>query len=132
MIVKILIYILFIAINILLAYQNNYVRLKRIKERNTKQIEHTLYGLAYLIICLIPVFILGYSTHWFLLGSLLLLHISIFPVMFNSFAGTSSFNLSKTSTAFTDKLMVKIGLKNTEDVNIIAALISIIFLLFNK
>lgn len=112
--------------NIALAEWNDTIRRNRIKEGNPKQIEHFWWGLAYCICCGAVFYI---SRNWWQFFSLLLLHLSIFPVSYNLFAGQPTFALSKTSKAITDRWMVKLGFKSTEEVNIISFCISLIFLM---
>lgn len=109
--------------NIGIAEWNDSVRRARIANKNPKQIEHFWYGLGYVLLCGIPFYI---SRNWFELGSLVLLHLSVFPVAYNRFADLPAFHLSSTSSSITDKLMVKIGLKSTEEVNIISFCLSIL------
>jgi hypothetical protein len=121
----IVVWFVFVAINILVAESNDATRRRRIANKNTKQIEHFWYALGYCILCGIPFYI---SRNWWELGSLLLLHISIFPCAYNFFSDNNLFHLSPTSEALTDRTMRQLGLKSTEEVNIIAFCISIIFL----
>lgn len=123
----IVIWLLFMLINSLIAESNDQTRRNRIKKGNKRQIEHFWYGLGYGILCLIPFYI---SRNWWELISLLLLHISVFPVAYNVFGGLKPFNLSTTSDAITDKIMVKLGLKTTKWVNIITLILSIGLLFF--
>lgn len=121
-----------VLINICIAELNDRTRRKRIAAKNTKQINHPLWAAIYCTLCAIPIYI---SRNWEEAISILLLHISVFPVAYNVFSGESTFNLSKTTTAWSDKFMVRIGLKSTEEVNIIAFCISVILLfiqLLNK
>lgn len=120
------IWVIFAVGNIGIAEWNDTVRRKRIANKNPKQIEHFWYGLGYCILCGIPFCI---SRNYWELFSLLLLHLSVFPVSYNLFSGQPTFNLSKTSQALTDKIMVRIGLRSTEEVNIISFCISLIFLM---
>jgi hypothetical protein len=114
-----------IAVNIFMAWENNWVRVRRIKAGNPKQIEHPIYGAAYCIIC----GLIYFKSDLWLVASVLFLHLSVFPVCYNKFSNAPSlFYLSKTTTAWTDRTMVRIGIKDTEDVNISALIISIVFL----
>lgn len=115
----------FVVGNICLAEWNDTVRRKRIKNGNTKQIEHFWYGLGYCVLCGGVFYI---SRSWWEFVSLILLHASIFPVSYNRFSDLPAFHLSTTSAAITDRVMVKLGLKSTEEVNIIAFCISVILL----
>jgi hypothetical protein len=62
---------------------------------------------------------------WWFIGSILLLHLSVFPVAYNRLAAPSTFYLSKTTTALTDRIMSWLGMKSTEWVNIGAFILSI-------
>lgn len=119
------IWCLFVGINISIAEWNDSVRRKRIKNGNTKQIEHFWYGLGYGILCGAIFYI---SRNWAEFFSLLLLHLGVFPPAYNRFSDLPMFNLSKTSRAITDRIMVAMKLKSTEEVNIIAFCISVILM----
>lgn len=121
------IWCLFVGINICIAEWNDSVRRKRIKNGNTKQIEHFWYGLGYCLLCGSIFYI---SKSWIEFGSLLLQHISIFTVAYNRFADQPAFHLSTTTTSITDRIMVKLGRKSTEEVNIISFCISVILLVY--
>lgn len=121
------IWLLFILINIMLAWQNDMVRRKRIAENNPKQIEHFLYFLGYCAL----IGVIYWKVHsWVEVVSLLLLHASVFPVSYNLCAGLPPFSLSKTSKAIFDRLQVKVGLKSSEEVNVIAFCVSIILFFY--
>jgi len=122
---RLIVWIIFVILNIVIAKSNDITRRKRIANKNSKQIEHFWYGLGYGILCAIPCFLLKSYTELF---SLSLLHISVFPVMYNIYSKLPIFNLSKTSKAITDRLMVKLGLKSTKWVNIIAFCLSLLSL----
>lgn len=121
----IVVWFIFVGVNILIAEWNDSVRRHRIANKNPKQIEHFWYGLGYCILCGIPFYI---SRNWWELFSLVLLHGSVFPAAYNIFSDNPVFHLSTTSAAIFDKTLVKWGFKSTEEVNIIAFCISIIFL----
>lgn len=119
---NIIIWLCFHCINALIAYINNHERLEHIATKNPAQVDHPLWGFLYGATCAIQWYF--NKENWWLVGSILLLHISIFPVIYNLFSDVPVFNLSKTTSAITDKLMVKIGLKNTAIINITAYVIS--------
>ena len=121
----IIVWFIFVAINIFIAEANDATRRRRIANKNPKQIEHFWYGLGYVLICGVPFYI---SRNWWEISSLILLHASVFPVSYNLFAGNSTFQLSTTSSSIFDRLLVKLGMKSTEEVNIISFCLSIIFL----
>lgn len=121
----ILIFLLWHAVNIFLAWQNKQLVQKRLNHKDFHQVEHFLWGLMYAALCVPWYFIFGL---WFTLA-LIPLHLSVFPIAYNDYRGMTPFNLSKTSKASTDKLMVKIGLKSTEGVNLASEGLSIIFLI---
>jgi len=120
-------WLLFVLINILLAEWNNSVRLKRIANKNPKQIEHFWYGLGYGILCAIPFYI---SRNYWQLFSLLLLHLNVFSVSYNLFSELPAFHLSLSTKSVTDRVMRAIGLKSIEEVAIISFCISTVFLMF--
>lgn len=105
------------AINIGFAEWNDAIRRKRILKKDPRQINHPLWAAFYCLVCT-PMYL--FFKDWYLVGSVLLLHLSVFPVAYNRYADQPAFNLSKTSTAITDRLMVRAGLKSTEIVNIAA------------
>lgn len=122
----------FILVNIAVAKWNDRVRRIRIRIGNPKQIEHFWYGLGY---CLLCGALFYKSRNWAQLGSILLLHISVFTVAYNRFSDNPAFNLSKTTKALTDKTLVKIGLKSYAPVAIPAFAVSLalfILQLFHK
>lgn len=128
----VVVWLIYVGVNICIAELNDKTRRKRIANKTYKQINHPLWSAIYCALCAIPIYI---SRSWIEAISILLLHISIFPISFNVFSGQSTFNLSKTTTAWTDRMMVKMGLKSTEEVNIIAFCISVILMvwqIFNK
>lgn len=112
---------LFFLANIAIAEWNDTVRRNRIKKGNPKQIEHFWYGLGYGLLCGGVFYI---SRSWIELISILLLHISVFTVAYNRFSDLPAFNLSKTSKAITDRLLVKLRLKSYEPVAVPAFCIS--------
>ncbi len=121
----IVVWFVFIAINIFIAEWNDSTRRHRIANKNPKQIEHFWYGVGYCVLCGIPFYI---SRNWWELFSIVLLHLSIFPCAYNFFSDNNLFHLSPTSSALTDKTMRQWGFKSTEEVNITAFCLSIIFL----
>lgn len=123
----IIVWFIFVGVNIVVAESNDSTRRRRIANKNPKQIEHFWYALGYLLLCGIPFYI---SRNWWELFSLLLLHLSIFPCAYNLFSGNPLFHLSPTSNAITDRFMRWCRLKSTEEVNIISFCLSIIFVVF--
>lgn len=118
----IIVWLVFVVICVILAEWNDAIRRRRIAKGNPKQIEHFWWAAGYGIPCGVIWYI---SRSWLEVGSLALLHISIFPVAYNHFAEQPAFHLSRTSKAFSDRFMVWIGLKSTEAVNIPAFALSI-------
>jgi hypothetical protein len=127
----ILVWIGFVLVNILIAKLNSDTVQARIDAKDTRQINHPLWAGAYALLC-VPAYI--FFREWYFIGSIILLHLSVFPVLFNIFRGNPAFYLSKTTTAVTDQFMVSLGLKSTEAVNILAvsASIFLLFLTLNK
>lgn len=122
-----IIFVIFLAwhgINIFIAWQNKQIVQKRIDHKDLTQIEHFWWGFGYLLICLPFYWVFNL---WFALA-LIPLHLSIFPVAYNDYRGLTPFNLSKTSKAITDKIMVRLGLQNTLLVNFGAEALSLILL----
>jgi hypothetical protein len=117
----------FVLINICIAEWNDRVRRIRIRIGNPKQIEHFWYGLGYCLLCYGVFYISG---SWIEFVSILLLHISVFTVAYNLFSDNPAFNLSKTTKALTDRLLIKLGFKSYEFVAITAFCISaVLFIL---
>lgn len=121
----VVVWLIYVAVNICIAELNDKTRRKRIANKTYKQINHPLWAAIYCALCAIPIYI---SRSWIEALSILLLHISIFPVAFNRFSDLPAFHLSPTSTAITDDIMRRLKLKSTEEVNIIAFYISVILL----
>ncbi len=119
-------FILYGGINISIAVWNKLIRDNRIRSGNPKQIEHPLWALGYALI-IAPMWFAFHSVCF--LFSLVLLHLSVFPVAYNLLTGVPAFHLSTTSKALTDRLMVKAGLKNTAIVNVGAFILSVGFLI---
>lgn len=115
-----MIYLIFILINIGIAYLNNRERLNHIASGNTEQVNHVFWAAIYAAAC-IPVII--YKP--FLGIAVGLLHAVVLPVAYNAFAHIDLFNLSKTTTAKYDQWLIKIGLKNMFIPDLIALLISL-------
>lgn len=126
---NIIIWFGFILANALIAYLNNVERVDHIHNSDTSQVNHPLWGFIYSILVFGEWFF--NDKNYFIAVSILLQHISFFPVIYNLITDVPVFNLSKTSSALTDKLMVKIGLKNTAIVNISFGLISFILLILS-
>lgn len=120
-------WVVFILINIGIAEWNDHVRRVRIRLGDPRQIEHPWYALLYCALCY-PVFYI--SNSWVELISILLLHISVFTVAYNRFSDNPAFNLSRTSKALTDRLLVSLGFKSYELVAVTAFCISaVLFIL---
>lgn len=115
-------FLIYAGINIGIAYWNNQTRLKRIKNKDLRQINHPVWAGIYAILCVPAYFI--FHNIWFLIA-LVFLHISIFPVAYNLFSKLKPFNLSKTTSAITDRIMVALGLKNTALINVVGFLSAI-------
>lgn len=117
----IIIYFLFHGINILFAWINRNIVQSRMS--TGKQINHFAWGSYYTVLCGLAYL---WQHDWFLVSSIVLLHLSIFPVFYNRFRGLYTFNLSPTSKAITDKIQVAIGFKNSKVANIGSQIISLI------
>ena len=100
--IKILLFVIFIVVNILLAK----IDADRIKQR--KSIHHEINGLIYLVL-LIPVYFITYS--WLNILGLLLLRIPVFNTSLNYFRGIALTYLSKNPLSTIDKLTNKIPRK---------------------
>ena len=118
----ILVFIVYHGVNIVIALINANIVSERIINKNPNQINHFLWSLIYFA-TIIPIYFLSHS--FWLIGGIILLHLSVFPVAYNLFRGLAPFNLSKTSQALTDELMVDLGFKSTEIVNFSAEIIAI-------
>ena len=121
-----IIWVLCIILNILFA------AIHSVLTKENSKILHGVWGFIYALICAIPFLIVDFNFKAVeLYISLVLLHLSVFPVVYNSFMELPPFNLSKTTTALTDRFMVYIGLKNTAIVNIGAFIVSITLLILS-
>lgn len=110
--VAIFIFALYHGVNIFLGWQNKQTVQKRLDHHDLRQIEHFLWGLMYAAL-IIPWF--WVYDIWFVLA-LIPLHLSVFPVAYNLYRDLPAFNLSKTSKAITDRILVRMGLKSMESV----------------
>ena len=129
--INILIWFSFILLNIGWGFLTSEVVNEQKKNATYKSIKHGWWGLAYCLLMSVAVVFVHNVALILLLISIALLHLSIFPVVYNSCQNLPTFNLSKTSRALTDRLMVKLGLKDTAAVNIVALLISIALLILS-
>lgn len=127
----VIIWIIFVALNIGWGILTSYIVNKQKESKTYKSIQHGWWGLAYAILmsCSLIFFKLGINLYS-LLVSLMLLHLSIFPAVYNLKQNLYIFNLSKTSKALTDRFIVFVGLKNTKIINYSALLISISLLIY--
>ena len=113
-------------LNVIFAWWNVDIVHRNQKIGKTAQINHFLWAAFYFSLC---------ATQWFLfhdyyfIASILLLHLSVFPVVYNRDMGLPAFWLSKTSKALTDRIQVSIGLKSSVVVNIGAFILSIALLI---
>lgn len=118
----IIIFALYHYLNIQLGRWNVSIVKKRKAAGKKNQIEHGWWFLGYLIICAPQYWLINL---WFAL-SLIPLHLSIFAVAYNHFIGLLPFNLSKTSDAITDRMLVRMGFNDMEWPCIIAESVSLI------
>lgn len=116
---QVIIYLVFIAINVGMAKLHNWLRIRAI-QNGKKAISHGWWGLIYGGMCA-----LAFSYGVSFISSIVLLHASIFPVAFNIYSKLPAFHLSLTSTALFDRALVKLKFNDTEAVNVIAQLLSI-------
>ncbi len=125
---KWILYISFILANIVIAFENDYVRRYRIRHGITKQIEHFWYGLGYCVLCSVPFF---WIHDWRFISSIILLHASIFPVAFNLFkyGGKKPFDLSLSTTAIYDTTLARMNFKSMLLPDIIFQVASFTFLI---
>lgn len=117
-------YIVWLVLNIAIAWLHNQLRINAIAA-GRKAISHGWWALVYAAICLVP---MHWLLDWKYYLALILLHLSVFPAALNSFFGVDLFHLSVTSTALTDRFMVKVGLTDTAAVNTIALFASILLM----
>ena len=112
--------------NICIAEWNNTVRLKRIANKNPKQIEHFWYALGYCILCGVVFYI---SRNYWELASLLLLRSSVFAVAYNLFSENPAFYISGTTNSAYDRMLKFLGFKSSEVPVFITFIISLLFLI---
>lgn len=133
MIVLAIIWLVFVLLNIGWAFLHAVLITNRIAAGDDRQIEHIEYGILYTLIMALSFLYVNKSGNVLLqfilyAVSLSLLHLSVFPIILNRLRGIPTFNLSHTSTSLIDRLMVRVGLKNTKAVNIAAFILSIILI----
>ena len=116
---EIIVFLAYHGVNVFLAWQSKQSVQRRINHKDLSQLNHFTWGLLYAGICA-----LSFKFGWLFVASLIPLHLSIFPIWYNLFRGLELFNLSRTSKASTDKIMVRMGLKSTEVVNFAAELLA--------
>lgn len=119
-------YILFAAINILMAAIHDAIRRHEISIARFRPIHHGYWAAGYLLATglLWPA--------WPLMIAVILQRLALFPLAFNFFAEKPLFNLSKTSKALTDRLLLWVGFRSTEIVTIVALVLSIVLLTIKK
>lgn len=115
-------YIVFVGLNFCIAWSNDQTRRYRIAHKITKQINHFVWGAAYTAACLVP--LIWFS--WPFSAAIFLQHICFFPIFYNAQSGQDDiFHLSTTTTALTDRILVKLGFKTTEAVNLVGLFASL-------
>ena len=122
MILRIIIWFGYALVNVALAGINSNIVKHRISTGDKNQINHVAWSFYYILL-FTPMFFI--FKNWYFIGGLILLHLSVFPVAYNLFMGLKPFNLSTTSKSITDRIMVKMGLKNSILVNVLAFIFSI-------
>lgn len=110
-------------VQVIIAYINNRMRLSAIAAGKDHAINHPLWFGIY---CASVVPMLFVS--WKLTVSVLALHGSVFPVLYNGFAKLKAFNLSTTTEAKTDQELIEIGFKNMLVPDLIFFVTSLFFL----
>jgi hypothetical protein len=132
--IQAIIFLLFVAINAGIAFLNNQERLANIADNVTTQVNHALWTLTYIVLVSIVLLTAGLIEGWplhvfeFLAAAIIAQRLSIFPVFYNLFAKLPPFNLSRTTTALTDQLLVDVGFKNSAFINILMFVLSLGFL----
>lgn len=124
---NIAIFVFFIGVNLLIAIINNDQRVRNIKNGVKEQINHPLWAGIYTAMCFTfwPIM----DNIWLAL-SVLPIHLWFFAPAFNIIARepVGAFGLSNTSTAWTDRTLIKLGFKNMRFVCALAFGISITLL----
>src|SRR5271154_1564081 len=99
---KIIFWLIFVLINFIIAIENRNERNAHIATHNPEQVDHTAWAIAYTAACgILAVF------NWKLGISVLLLHASVFPVMYNTLTHAGAFNISKTTTSKYDQFIAE-------------------------
>lgn len=124
-VVFISVWVCYLALSMSLAGFHDIYRVSYMKAGMKERFKHWAWALFYFFCCL---FSFLFFHNWYLVVSLSLLHISIFPVVCNTLAERPVFNLNKNSTLITDRIMIKLGFKDTEVLNFSAFLISVVLL----
>lgn len=126
----IIIWIFFIFLNIGWGILTSYFVNKQKENKTYKSIKHGWWGLVYVILMCVTLLFFPFNFKLYcLLISLALLHLAIFPPIYNLKQKLYIFNLSKTSKALTDRFMVLIGLQDTKAVSYAAIAISVSLLI---
>lgn len=121
-----IIYLIFIAVNILIAWVNKNIVESRMSTGT--QINHFAWACYYCA----PIVVIHLIRHdWFFTGALSLLHLSVFPVAYNRFRKLYAFFLSEKSSAISDKLQVWLKQKDSKKVNIGSFVVSAILLIIS-
>jgi len=119
-------YILYLFVNAGIAILNRDEREHNLRHRINKQINHFIWGGIYIAL-MIPAWFIIHSW-WFILA-ITLQHLWFFAPLFNILIGMPVFNLSKTSSALTDRALVALGFKSTEKVILATFIISVVLLI---
>jgi hypothetical protein len=131
---QVIIFLMFIGVNAGIAFLNNEERLANIADKITTQVNHVGWTVVYLGLMVMIILTVGLVSRWplhvfeFLGSAILFQRLSIFPVFYNLFAKLPPFNLSRTTTALTDQLLVDVGFKNSAFINILMFVLSLGFL----
>ena len=125
-IVFISVWVCYLAGSMALAGFNDIYRLSYERSGMKEKFKHWAWAAFYFLCCLFSFWIF---ENWFLVFSLFLIHLSIFPIVCNMLAERPVFNLNKNSKLITDRILIKLGFKDTEVLNVTAFVISIILLM---
>lgn len=115
------IFLVYGVINVTIAEINNKIRIERIAHKDTRQINHPVWGAVYIALAAIPGLVF---RNVFLSAAVLLQHAWLFPAIFNTICENPAFYLSKTTSALYDKTLVSLGFKTSLIPSLVMALIS--------
>ena len=106
-----IVWLVYAWVNIGLALIQHDIVMHRIRTQNPNQINHFWWTAIYITL-MVPLYFL--KAKWTLIGAIALQHLFIFGMTYAVMMGNNAFYLSKTSKAWSEKTLLKWGLKSAE------------------